>query len=504
MLRMFGRFPATGHPHLWPIRDVVGVSGRTVVVRDRPGGGSLATLLLHRGRLSAGEVVTVVGPLASALAFLHGERIVHTAITPERILFDLDGRPSLAGVGIDDVLGAGSFDRVASDLLDPSVAAGSEPSGATDVFMLARCGLAALGGGPAAAPAALLDALTRGTRPDPAARSTASELAAAVRAACPAEAVRLLVPDPERHPGPEPPSALSIPPEWLAPERRVPPYLSVPPESPTAAASPNRSVPEELAGFDRLPPPDRSTSVGSPRPGSVAPDASRLGRSERAGSGASGFADDVAPSVLAAPSSDASRGVPAAVGGDRPEVAPPAERRSEVGLHRLPRHTGRSRRIGLAFFVAGLLVVAGAIWFRSPTAAPGALAGPVPPTTQPTVADRWLPVVDRLDVVRATAYERGDVAMLAQVWMSGWRLQADVAQLRALLSSGCTARGVRHRFDGVDVLAVYAQRVRLRVRQWLPASQRVRAGRVVGDFAGSPPTVVSLDLVATDAGWRLG
>ena len=450
LLRMFGRFPAEGHPHLWPVREVVAVPGRTLVVRDRAAGGSLATLVLHRGRLEAGEVATIVGPLASALAYLHEERIVHSAITPERILFDADGRPALAGVGIDDLLGAGSAVRVPVDHLDPAVTTGAAPSAATDVFMLASCGLAALGG--RAAPAgALPDVLTRAVNPDPSGRPTAAELADSVNAACPPEPVRLLVPEPGTRPEAPPPP--TIPPEWLAPGRRVPPYLSVPPD---------RSGSVEPAAFDRLPP-----RVPAPP------------RSVPSGSAASGSGNRVA----------------------EPQPLRAASRRE--GLHRLRRTGGQGRRIALALFVAGLLVVAGAIWFRLPTAAPGQVAQPAP-TAAAQGTDRWLRVLDGLDAVRATAYERGDVALLARVWVSGARLRADAAQLRALLSTGCTARGVRHGFGGVTVLGVDAQRVRLRVTQWLPASQRLRAGRVVGEFAASPPATVPLDLVATDGGWRLG
>ena len=108
-----------------------------------------------------------------------------------------------------------------------------------------------------------------------------------------------------------------------------------------------------------------------------------------------------------------------------------------------------------------------------------------------------------LDEARALAYSRGDVTALDQVWAPGERARQDRARLRALLAAGCVARGVRHRFGRIEVLSTAGRLVRLRVVQSLSRSERVRSGRVVGSFAGTPPAAVTVELLATDDGWRL-
>ncbi|MDP9437093.1 MAG: protein kinase, partial [Actinomycetota bacterium] len=55
-------------PHLVRVRAVLADEGATWLVLDHAPGGSLAALLRRRGRLDAGEVVTVGVPLAEALA----------------------------------------------------------------------------------------------------------------------------------------------------------------------------------------------------------------------------------------------------------------------------------------------------------------------------------------------------------------------------------------------------------------------------------------------------
>ena len=51
-------------PYVVGLRDVLGTGAEAVLVLDLAAGGSLATLLSRRGRLSPGEVVTVAAPLA--------------------------------------------------------------------------------------------------------------------------------------------------------------------------------------------------------------------------------------------------------------------------------------------------------------------------------------------------------------------------------------------------------------------------------------------------------
>jgi hypothetical protein len=70
---------------------------------------SLAALLAERGRLSAGQIVTVGVAIARELAGLHASGHVYASLTAEAVVIDGDGRPTLApptiggGQPIDDM-----------------------------------------------------------------------------------------------------------------------------------------------------------------------------------------------------------------------------------------------------------------------------------------------------------------------------------------------------------------------------------------------------------------
>jgi hypothetical protein len=161
--------------------------------------------------------------------------------------------------------------------------------------------------------------------------------------------------------------------------------------------------------------------------------------------------------------------------------------------------------------VVGLLVVAVGMlgaWAAGASTPPAshrpAASGPVspaPPHPRTDAVARWLPVLERLDSVRAAAYASGDVAMLAEVWAPGERLRIDSDRLRDLVASGVTARGVRHRFGTLIVLSESDRRVRLRVLQWLPAGQLLRGGRVVRRLEAGRPAEVLVELVRGSTGW---
>jgi hypothetical protein len=137
-------------------------------------GGSLAALLARRGALTPGEVVTVIAPLAQALAAAHDCGRGHGAITADAVEFTAEGRPLLTDAGLARRLE-----------LDP----------AGDVAALADVGWLALTGGAGdaevAAPGALVDALRRAMSADPGERPDAAVLAELVLRACPAEPVQL-------------------------------------------------------------------------------------------------------------------------------------------------------------------------------------------------------------------------------------------------------------------------------------------------------------------------
>ena len=98
------------HPHVLRLRGVAGCTGsdEVALVLDLATGGSLARLVARRGPLSAGEVVTVLVPLAEALAEVHARGVVHGDVTPANVLFAADGRPVLADLGVARLVAGGS------------------------------------------------------------------------------------------------------------------------------------------------------------------------------------------------------------------------------------------------------------------------------------------------------------------------------------------------------------------------------------------------------------
>jgi hypothetical protein len=183
---------AVAGPHVIGVRAVVIVGDDAVLVLDHAGGGSLATLLGVRGRISAPEVVTVLAPLASALASAHDRGLVHGDLTPANILFTVDGRPLLADFGVAHAVGLPpEIVEGTAGFVDPEVVGGAAVSTASDVYALGAIGHACLAGGDDA-PAALRDAIDAAMAPDSLDRPDAAELAAAVLDSCAAGPVVLV------------------------------------------------------------------------------------------------------------------------------------------------------------------------------------------------------------------------------------------------------------------------------------------------------------------------
>lgn len=112
------------HPHLVKAYDAVRFPGQpegcTALVMDYAPGGSLAGLVASRGKLSVGETVTVLTPIAQALGYLHGKGFTHADVSPGNVLFTGQGKPLLSDVGIARMLG------------DPGCAAASGTPGFVD------------------------------------------------------------------------------------------------------------------------------------------------------------------------------------------------------------------------------------------------------------------------------------------------------------------------------------------------------------------------------------
>lgn len=508
---------ALDHPHLLGVRAVVEADGTAVLVLDYAAGGSLAMLLRARGRLSPGEVVTVLAPVAAAVAHAHGEGLVHGDVTPANVLFRADGRPLLADLGVARLVGERHDPQSTPEYVDPAVAAGAAPGPASDVFMLAAVALHALTGAPpwsagspeealaqaaagrlpdlrtlvAAAPEQLVGPLCRALAPRPEDRGTAAELALDLRHGCRPEPVlpvgsgiagaaagpgtgqpatrALRVP---QRPAPERADARGAGAGWSAAGSRDRVREPAFPAVPGGSGRPGR--PAEPARVVRVPP---QPAGAGPRHRWQQPPGRRW-RRPRVGRLAAVLASLVLLAALA--------GVGLA-------FARPSDRPADV-LARQP--TADPVRAGGREPVrSGPVPAAGRSSTRPLPARPA--AGP------PRSAAAWRALLDGLDAVRARAYDTGDIALLGRVYRAGAHLSSDAAQLRGIVAAGDRVRGVRHRLRVISIQTQTPAAVRLRVAQALRPSVRLHGGRVVGPVPGTPETVIPIDLVRLGGSWRL-
>jgi len=204
------------HPHVVRLRTVADVPGHgPVLVLDRALGGSLAALVRARGGLDVGEVVTVLAPLAGALADLHEQGLVHGDVAPGNVLFDGRGAPLLGDLSAARVVGQEPGEPVGTPgFADPALLTGARPAPASDVYGLAAAGWLALTGDPPPSagerpplvalvpgvPEALVAVLEQALDASPERRPTARELAARCFDAAPAVPVRLVPTDPAAAP----------------------------------------------------------------------------------------------------------------------------------------------------------------------------------------------------------------------------------------------------------------------------------------------------------------
>jgi serine/threonine protein kinase len=191
---------ALDHEHLVKAHTVARLHGGAGLglVLDYAAGGSLAELVASRGGLGAGETVTVLTPIAQALAYLHGRGFTHGDVSPGNVLFTAHGKPLLADLGVARMVAdsSGVAEAGTEGFRDPTpvdaVRAGLQPE--RDVYSLAALGWYCLTGrapGRTAqrpplpllvpgVPAALAAALEAGLHEDRRQRPAAAELAAAV------------------------------------------------------------------------------------------------------------------------------------------------------------------------------------------------------------------------------------------------------------------------------------------------------------------------------------
>ena len=125
-------------PHLVRLHEALTLpSGDVAQVLDHLAGGTVGMVVRTRGHLAPGELVTLLSPVASTVARLHGIGVVHGDLSPDNVLLDLDGRPFVADLGVARIVGADPAElRGTEGFVAPEVLAGAVPSAASDVHAL--------------------------------------------------------------------------------------------------------------------------------------------------------------------------------------------------------------------------------------------------------------------------------------------------------------------------------------------------------------------------------
>ncbi len=147
---------ALRHEHVVRLHEVVSTrQGGSALVMQLAEGGSLAESLRTRERLTPGELVTVLCPVARTLHDLHSQGLMHGDLSPGNILFTQEGKPLIADLGFSALAGYDGVPLWATESwAAPEVLAGEPLSPASDSYSLGAIAWTALVG-TAPEPAAL-------------------------------------------------------------------------------------------------------------------------------------------------------------------------------------------------------------------------------------------------------------------------------------------------------------------------------------------------------------
>ena len=446
------------HPHLLPVLDVIVEGSRVGVVSSWPSAGRLSDLLERRGPLSVGETLTVLRPLAAALAAIHRHGLLHGNLGAAVVGFDRSGRPLLGGLAAGLIAAHAEIDGPAQDAADlaPEVARGAALSVAADVFSLGSVALLCLTGRsawPADDAADVLVQSVGGVWPDLPDTVAPPRFVALVR--------RMLASDPGTRP--DAPGVLA---NLQLSGGAVPVDLALdgPPGGATsdAAATVLSGLPAVVLG------PASPDEPGADDGADLTPPA-QWGSAGRAAEVRTGppivRRRPNAPGPPAAGSGDASSG--AGSSGARRRHGRQQQRRtprqsSGTTAPRRPALSG-SRRVAVLGLAAALAVVLGVIAMQARSSPPAeslaaeSLAAESAGAGSRADAADWLAVVTELDVARAQALSAADPALLDRVYTaSSAQGAADTAVVTDLAAKGLRVQDGTHHIVSATVEAVTA------------------------------------------------
>jgi tRNA A-37 threonylcarbamoyl transferase component Bud32/TolB-like protein len=132
------------HPHILPLHDSGEAEGLLFYVMPYVKGESLRARLDKEGQLPVGDAIQIAREIADALAYAHGEGVVHRDVKPDNIMLEA-GHAVLADFGVAHALAEAKEERLTKTGLSlgtpaytsPEQAAGGrEPDGRSDQYAL--------------------------------------------------------------------------------------------------------------------------------------------------------------------------------------------------------------------------------------------------------------------------------------------------------------------------------------------------------------------------------
>jgi tetratricopeptide (TPR) repeat protein len=124
------------HPNVVIVHGADIHDGRAGLWMELVSGRTLAALAGDRGRLDAGEVVTIGRDVCRALAAIHAAGLVHGDVKTQNVMRDAGGRTVLMDFGAGRRLGAATADAGTPMYLAPEVLAGGPPTAQSDLYGL--------------------------------------------------------------------------------------------------------------------------------------------------------------------------------------------------------------------------------------------------------------------------------------------------------------------------------------------------------------------------------
>jgi serine/threonine protein kinase/beta-lactam-binding protein with PASTA domain len=133
------RAATLSHPHLARVFDGGQESGAIFMITEYLEGGSLEDILATGRVLSVDDTARLGRDVASALSYVHANGFVHADLSPDKLLFDDEGRVRVSDIALAG-LGDAYRDRLSLDdvrYLSPEQALGEPAGPESDVYSLA-------------------------------------------------------------------------------------------------------------------------------------------------------------------------------------------------------------------------------------------------------------------------------------------------------------------------------------------------------------------------------